>query len=109
MSAPDTPRFPESKQKSIPQKRRNSPNPPLEGVGEEDDEVLLQLVLPHGLDVDHALDVGELELGEEPVEDLDVLADLLGVLGLRGQALLAEEGADLRKGAATNAENQPLG
>ena len=55
----------------------------------------MELVLLDGLDVDHALDVGELELGEEPVEDLEVLADLLRVLGAGGEGLLAEELTDL--------------
>jgi hypothetical protein len=39
------------------------------------------------LDVDHAGDVAELELGEHPVEDLEGLVDLLRVVRRRGQAL----------------------
>ena len=39
------------------------------------------------LDVDHAGDVAELELGEHPVEYLKGLVDLLRVVGRRGQAL----------------------
>ena len=68
---------------------------PLQRVREENDEVLVQLVLAHRLDVHHALDVAELKVGEETIEDLDVLPDSLGVLGLRGEALLAKQVTDL--------------
>ena len=35
----------------------------------------------------HAGDIAELELGEHPVEYLEGLVDLLGVVGAGGQAL----------------------
>ena len=46
----------------------------------------------------HARDVGELELGEESVEDLEVLVDVLGVVRGGGEALLPQEGANLLQG-----------
>ena len=50
------------------------------------------------LHMHHARDVGELELGEESVEDLEVLVDVLGVVRGGGEALLPQEGANLLQG-----------
>ena len=49
----------------------------------------MQLVFLDGLDVDHAADVVELEVRKHPVEDLQMLANLLRVLRQRTQTLFA--------------------
>ena len=55
----------------------------------------MQLILPGALHVHHALHIAVLEFGEEPVEDLEILADVLRVLRERAEALLAQQHAHL--------------
>ena len=68
---------------------------PLQRVRKEDYEVLVQLILPGALHVHHALHIAVLEFGEEPVEDLEILADVLRVLRERAEALLAQQHSHL--------------
>ena len=82
---------------------------PLQRVREEDDEVLVQLILPGALHVHHALHVAVLELGEEAVEDLEVLADALRVLRRRAEALLAQQHPHLEEQIQRNQELSKIG